>query len=211
MTPFIAQPRRPSRPPSELIPTRERVLRAAEDEFGAHGFRHGRLTDIATRAETSRSTLMYHYESKQILYTAVIRHAARRLDEVITFASLGREPADVRLTRTLAELVSFIEARPSLARLAMREILGVADREPVTLLAAVSSSLAKVEELMRPYAADDVPLRDLLLQFLGGVVFAVVGGPPADLAARALLTAEHTFRGVLEAARASRPDVDQVS
>ena len=55
--------------------SRERILDAALSEFGARGYEGARLQDIARAAKLSHPTLLYHFESKEGLYAAVIQAA----------------------------------------------------------------------------------------------------------------------------------------
>lgn len=57
-------------------PSRERILSAALREFAARGFDGARLQDIARGAGLSHPTLIYHFDSKESLYGAVIAGAA---------------------------------------------------------------------------------------------------------------------------------------
>lgn len=58
----------PLRPAS----SREHILLAARAEFADHGFDGARLQAIAARAGVRHPTLLYHFESKELLYRAVI-------------------------------------------------------------------------------------------------------------------------------------------
>jgi TetR/AcrR family transcriptional regulator len=52
--------------------SRSRLLQAARAEFAEHGFDGVPLQAIAERAGVRRPTLLYHFESKELLYRAVI-------------------------------------------------------------------------------------------------------------------------------------------
>ena len=57
------------------LSSQERILRVAREAFAEHGFRGARLADIASRAGLSHPTLLYHFKSKEDLYSAVIAAA----------------------------------------------------------------------------------------------------------------------------------------
>src|SRR5437899_906875 len=55
--------------------SRERILAVARTEFAERGFAGARLQDIAGQAGLSHPTLLYHFDSKEALYRAVIESA----------------------------------------------------------------------------------------------------------------------------------------
>src|SRR3954464_11376822 len=56
-------------------PSRARILALAREEFATRGFNAARLQDIAERAGLTHPTLLYHFGSKEGLYSAVIEDA----------------------------------------------------------------------------------------------------------------------------------------
>jgi TetR/AcrR family transcriptional regulator len=52
--------------------TRERILQAAVDEFGAHGYTGARVSRIAAAAEVNSQLISYHFDGKAGLYRAVV-------------------------------------------------------------------------------------------------------------------------------------------
>ena len=52
--------------------TRERILQAAVDEFGAHGYTGARVSRIASAAEVNSQLISYHFDGKAGLYRAVV-------------------------------------------------------------------------------------------------------------------------------------------
>jgi TetR/AcrR family transcriptional regulator len=55
--------------------SRARILAVAREEFASRGFSAARLQDIAERAGLTHPTLLYHFGSKEGLYSAVIEQA----------------------------------------------------------------------------------------------------------------------------------------
>ena len=55
--------------------TRERLLEAAIVEFAEHGFDHATVRDICARAGANLNGVNYHFQDKQGLYVAAVRHA----------------------------------------------------------------------------------------------------------------------------------------
>ena len=101
--------------------TTDRVLVAAEEEFGEHGYDRARLSDIASRAGISRPSLLYHFGSKQELYTAVVRTAFARLGETLGGALSSEGTFEERVRNVVNLFSAFLDAHPKLARLILRE------------------------------------------------------------------------------------------
>ena len=54
------------------VPTRQRILKAAEHHFGRAGYAEASLAEIAADAGIRRASLLYHFESKDRLYQSVL-------------------------------------------------------------------------------------------------------------------------------------------
>src|SRR5262245_46820588 len=63
------------RPPRRTAPpdTRHRILAAAAEEFGSHGFAAATVDRIARRARVNKAMIYYHFPSKRALYTTIVR------------------------------------------------------------------------------------------------------------------------------------------
>lgn len=73
----------------QVLPTKERILEAAADVFGSHGFRNATIRKIAKAAEVNIAAINYHFRNKEGLYLSV-------LDEVF-HTGFSRFPADMDL------------------------------------------------------------------------------------------------------------------
>lgn len=51
---------------------RDRILKAAEDLFGTHGFDRISVRDIADRAKVNKALIFYHFNSKDELFETVL-------------------------------------------------------------------------------------------------------------------------------------------
>ncbi|MCC6438000.1 MAG: TetR family transcriptional regulator [Acidimicrobiales bacterium] len=70
--------------------TRERLLRAAVDEFARHGLAGARVERIARRAGANKQLVYYYFGSKEGLFDAAVTTMARRLaDRERTAGSLA--------------------------------------------------------------------------------------------------------------------------
>lgn len=55
--------------------TRNRLLEAAGEVFGEHGFQHAKVEDICRRAKANVAAVNYHFGGKEQLYLAVLQLA----------------------------------------------------------------------------------------------------------------------------------------
>jgi TetR/AcrR family transcriptional regulator len=71
--------------------TKQRILRAALEEFSRHGFAGSRVDRIAARAGANKALLYYHFASKEKLYRTVVEQfyaeTAERLRSTIAGAT----------------------------------------------------------------------------------------------------------------------------
>jgi AcrR family transcriptional regulator len=74
--------------------TREEILREAARLFAVVGYKATSLTDIATAVGCSKATLLYHFESKDAIFVALVEPAHRQLQSVAAgLAALEAGPA----------------------------------------------------------------------------------------------------------------------
>ncbi|BAI98784.1 MULTISPECIES: TetR/AcrR family transcriptional regulator [Sphingobium] len=98
---------------------RERVITAALHAFATVGFEGASTRSIAADAQVSHSLLIYHFQTKDDLWKAVVvnlaeRFAISRVDEVV--ASGGASARD-RLKRAIRKIVTMSAQYPELHRL----------------------------------------------------------------------------------------------
>ncbi len=77
--------------------TRDRLLRAAADEFAGRGYDGTRVADIAAAAGVSNGALYAHFASKADLLTGALRTHGRRLLADVFAADPGRSVVDLLL------------------------------------------------------------------------------------------------------------------
>ncbi len=105
------------------IETRERVLLAAESEFGRVGFDRARLEDIAKTAGISRPSLLYHFESKDKLYERVVRSVFNKLGELFLESIKDSGDFKERIDRVIMRYIAFVDDHPAVAMIVLRELL----------------------------------------------------------------------------------------
>lgn len=170
-------------------PTRERILAAGAAVFAERG-PEATLAEIARRAGIRRPSLLYHFDSKERLYEAVVHR---------TFALLGRELGRAmglegafreRLGSLTRAYVAFLAEHPDEARLVTRAMIEASGPGPAIVREQVGPLLESVvgylEHAGRGCLRAGLPIRAAVLQVVadGLLQAAAVGvrdvmwGPP---------------------------------
>jgi TetR/AcrR family transcriptional regulator len=104
------------------VPTRERILDAAELLFANHGFSGTAMRDIARGVGLNPGSLYNHFPSKQVLYEAVLARGIRPMFDLLDH--LGRSPwTEERLEAGMDALMAHLARRPHIPRLILHEAL----------------------------------------------------------------------------------------
>ena len=160
--------------------TTERLLEAAEIEFGAQGFAGAKLSDIAARAGIRRPSLLYHFKTKELLYAALVRAVFAELGEVLQKAMEGAEGFEAQLDGIVAAFVGFSSERPAVARLVLREIMDEDGPGHALLLEEGVPLLQMVEAFLHAQAGDrlpdGLPIRGALMQVVASVFVKAASG-----------------------------------
>lgn len=112
---------------SSLPPKRSRgaarIVQTAEALFSERGYDAVSVSDIAAGAGISKSTVFHHFETKEELYFAVMRHSATRFAAVLD--ELEQQPAGtVEQIRRFAQAhMQCILENEASVRLALRDML----------------------------------------------------------------------------------------
>jgi len=64
--------------------TREEILREAARLFSVVGYKATNLTDIASAVGCAKATLLYHFESKDAIFVALVEPALRQVQDLAT-------------------------------------------------------------------------------------------------------------------------------
>lgn len=161
--------------------TPERVLEAAEREFADHGFSVAKLADIAGRAGIRRSSLLYHFKSKEELYAATVERSFSRLRDALLAAMQADGDFAGRLDMTAARYAEFLAAEPNLARLVLRELVEGQGPGAQILLEQVAPLVTIVERFIREAGAgvirSGLPIRSAVLQLASDILLKSAAGP----------------------------------
>lgn len=87
--------------------TRQRILASAVELFARAGGQHGvTLRDIAADCDVLLGTIFYHFPQKGLLYQAAVAQAYEERARQIKAALTGPEPAEARLRRFVADMLT---------------------------------------------------------------------------------------------------------
>src|SRR5687768_9682099 len=111
-----------ARPKTPLHDTRKRILAAACDEFGAHGFAGTTVDRIARRARVNKAMIYYHFPNKRALYTCIIRDVFAPISERVRAAMANDSPPDKKLELVIETLVRSVDESTHFLPIFLREI-----------------------------------------------------------------------------------------
>jgi TetR/AcrR family transcriptional regulator len=102
--------------------TRSRILAAACDEFGAHGFAATSVDRIARRARVNKAMIYYHFPSKRSLYATIVRELFAPVTDKVRAIAAADGPLDDKLDRLIETLVRHIDRSGYFLPIFLREI-----------------------------------------------------------------------------------------
>ena len=111
-----------ARPTRTAPDTRTRILAAACDEFGAHGFAAATVDRIARRARVNKAMIYYHFPNKRALYTCIIRDVFAPITDRVRETMREDEPPARKLDRVIETLVRSIDESSYFLPIFLREI-----------------------------------------------------------------------------------------
>ena len=127
--------------------TRKRILTAASDEFGAHGFAATTVDRIARRARVNKAMIYYHFPHKRALYTGIIRDAFTPIAERVRRAVPVEATPGKKLELVIDTLVRSVDESTHFLPIFLREIAdGGAHLGPeeLVLLAAIFATVTGI-------------------------------------------------------------------
>ncbi|MEE3329913.1 MAG: TetR family transcriptional regulator [Myxococcota bacterium] len=149
-------------PTARSARTRQSILQAAESQFAENGFEATRLEDIAAAAGIRRASIVYYYKDKRALYDAVLAGIVQPLELAIArgLETQYRDDADdsphtasvsERIGNAVTAWIDFLAARPTFARLLLRE---VAANPPGGDLAPLAAHIGGLDNSARTLVAE---------------------------------------------------------
>lgn len=160
------------------------ILREAEKAFGADGYRDTRLGDIAAAAGIRRSSLLYHFKSKDNLYATVVDRAFAELGEVVARSIGQSQGAEDQLDAILDALLKFADDRPGLVCVVQRELVDPRGGHRNQVAEAFGGLIDRLEQAFVGLTGDrvrpDFPVRGAILQIVCAYLVRVASGPLGD-------------------------------
>jgi AcrR family transcriptional regulator len=105
------------------LPSKEKILLAAQKEFAARGFAGARMEAIARRAGSNKAMLYYYFSSKESLYRTILgRVLSGIFSEIGRFVAEQTTPADF-LEKFPEIYVRFIARNPDLPRILVFDLI----------------------------------------------------------------------------------------
>jgi AcrR family transcriptional regulator len=161
-----------------VVPTRERLLQAAQELIEEGGYAAASVAQVAERAGVASGTLYRHFESKEDLFVEVFRTVCsgeERAMRAVSTADGG--PAADRLEEVLATFAERALRNPRLAWALIAEPVDpLVDAERLAYRSRYAAVIA--EQLRAGIAAGELPQQDVDLTaaaLVGGCGEALVG------------------------------------
>jgi len=182
---------------------RKRILIAAEKLFAERGYDSTSVQEITEMAGVNKAMIYYYFKSKLFLYRELLRvgleSVRAALDEAMKHVGVEQ-----RLRAFLTAYFELLAARPQLAHLVYREILGYGPRCKTDLPNQLSLHIKRLEKIIDEgqRLGELRPLDSVLTAYsLFGmsnifVTAHIVGARPLNIPA----TVEHTLQLLLHGA-----------
>jgi AcrR family transcriptional regulator len=178
------RPPKKARDEAQTVPTRERIVAAAERLFEERGFQATNLSEIADEAGIRTPSLLHYFESKERLLDEVIRRAYAEIREKVVLALASGRSGPERISGVIREVRQVWEERRGVVRLAIAEALrpnGVGRN----YLAQAAPLFDLVEKVLRdsvdPPIPTSAPARGALLMIFSSELLRLALGDIGDL------------------------------
>lgn len=167
----------------ETMDTREKILKAAREEFSKSGLDGARVDRIARRARVNKAMIYYHFRSKEKLYQAVIDNHMEKVGAFLEKA-IGEETNIESFVNKMAVFYNgMIAENPEFVPLVLREIALGAGRmkEALTRIVVGKGFGKKLEKMIAEGVASgqlrDVNIKQTIVSFWGMNMFYLIMAP----------------------------------
>lgn len=152
------------------------IEQAATEVFAARGYHDASMDEIARRSGVSVPVVYDHFRSKQELHRRLLESHFAELRALWREYSVGDDPPEERLSRTIDAWFAYVETHPYAWRMLFRETSGDAEVEAIHAEVAAQS-----RDLLLPLLAEEAGLRNMpgggeVVEMAWEVVRAVLQG-----------------------------------
>jgi AcrR family transcriptional regulator len=154
------------------VPTRQRLLHAAEEIFAEKGFEAASVDEITKKAEANRAAISFHFGGKERLYIEAVKYAHRACHEGVPFPEFPPDaPAVERLRGFIRTMVQRMadEPDPYATQLMMREMAQPTE----ACVEVVREYMRPIADLLRGILGELMPDADPVKIYMTG--FSIVG------------------------------------
>jgi AcrR family transcriptional regulator len=154
------------------IPTRQRLLQAAEIVFAEKGFDAASVEEITKRAGANRAAISFHFGGKERLYIEAVKYAHRTCHEGVPFPDFPAGTAPVeRLRGFIRTMVQRMAAEPDpyATQLMLREMAQPTD----ACVEVVREYIRPMADILRGILSELMPDADPVRIYMAG--FSIVG------------------------------------
>jgi hypothetical protein len=149
------------------VETRQRILDAAEEEFGRAGLAGARLTVIASRAGIQAPSILHH-----------VALAFSKLGHALGGAMAGRGGLGARVESLTRAFEGFLASRPSIASIILRELMTPRGHGRAVLMRQIVPLLDAVEAYLgRAGVRRGLPVREAMLSVVSNGLLRAATGP----------------------------------
>ena len=107
----------------EELETKNRILKAAENEFAEKGMSGARIDAIAKAAKINKAMLYYYFGNKEELYMAVLESTFAELASGVTRIIEEEHTHPVQMFRKYVDFYfKFLSEKPNMPRIMLREL-----------------------------------------------------------------------------------------
>jgi AcrR family transcriptional regulator len=129
----VAELRKAGRPVGLAGPsTPDRILDVSLPLFARRGFAGVSLDEVGEAAGIRRASVLYHFQSKELLYDRVVERSFQALTDELRAAMGAHGEVQRSMAATVDTWMGYLEKNPDFARLLLREM--VAEEGPGKLL-----------------------------------------------------------------------------
>jgi TetR/AcrR family transcriptional regulator len=129
------------------LKTKDRILRAAIDEFVEYGFYGARTQRMANRAKVNKAMLHYYYSSKEKMYEQVLETVAEAIFEKLTAISDEPVPIEKKIEQIIDVYIDVFIEYNNYMKIFLYEIMRGGDR----LRAVVMSKSGQIHQAFKKF------------------------------------------------------------